>query len=65
MTSFTDDELQEAYEQYRRGELSFEEYKHMCDETDREEEEENNRRRAAKKRDGWQPFIATTITFKL
>ena len=49
MASYMHDELDDALEQYRRGELSFEEYKRMCDEEDREQEEEN-RRRAARKR---------------
>ena len=61
--SYTDDELEEALEQYRRGELDFEDYKRMCDEADREEEEENYRRRAAKKRGGWQPFVSVVFTF--
>lgn len=61
--SYTDDELEEALEQYRRGELSFEEYKRMCDEADREEAEENYRRKAAKKRGGWQPFVSVVFTF--
>ncbi len=61
--SYIDDELEEAYEQYRRGELSFEEYKRMCDEADREEAEENYRRKAAKKRGGWQPFVSVVFTF--
>ena len=61
--SYIDDELEEAYEQYRRGELSFEEYKRMCDEADREEAEENYRRKAAGKH-GWKPFVGVGITFK-
>ncbi len=64
MARYTDEELEEAYEQYRRGELDFEEYKRMCDEADRDEAEENYRRRAAGKH-GWKPFVGVGITFKL
>ncbi len=62
MASYMHDELDDALEQYRSGELRFEEFKRMCDEEDREQEEEN-RRRAAKKRGGRQPFIGITFTF--
>lgn len=60
--SYTDDELEEALEQYRRGELDFEDCKRMCDEADREEAEKY-RRKAAKKRGGWQPFVSVVFTF--
>ncbi|MCI6274931.1 MAG: hypothetical protein MR874_05345 [Coriobacteriaceae bacterium] len=64
MAGYTNEELQEAMEQYRGGDLSLKELERMYDEADREDEG-SSRRRAPKKRGGWQPFVAIGINFDL
>lgn len=65
MSSYSDDELEELYERYHDGEISFAEFRAICDQADREDRIDRmlEAQERVSRKGGWSPFASVGVRF--